>query len=168
MLLRCQGTLATCLPFIVQSVQLQYSTLNQTRISLAYCSRHIQQTLLNRVRPTSAAANVSGERYVPNSSHPRLFSTAVHHVISTTSRFEATTNFFFIHYLTSSRLAAPATATVSWSTPVFQIDYFLHPNVLLRSGNPRLQWHFKQHRREPVPEQLRRLHRIPTTFRSCK
>lgn len=141
--------------------------LDLTLHSLAYCSRESMTN--NKTDLTHLGrCEVSDERYVPNLSHTRLYSTAVHHVISTTSRFEVTTNLFFIRQLSSSRLAAPATATVRWSTPALQAYYLLRPNILLRPRNPRLQWYFKQYRRKSASGRFRRLHRIPTTFRSCK
>lgn len=115
--------------------------------SFAYfscCSRHpTNLRVANHSPPASVPCIISGERYVLTSSHPRLYSIAVHHVISTTSRLEATTILFFFRYISSSRLAASAATALSWSTPILQTYYLLHPDILFRPRHPRLQRHFE-------------------------
>ena len=97
-----------------RQIQLSSQSLTLCAIQRPYysISKHHPPLLVRYNRPTQARGT-----YLVHQTQ-RLHSTAVHHVISTTTRFEATTNLFFIHYLPSSRLAAPSTTTISRSTPI--------------------------------------------------
>jgi len=79
-----------------------------------------------------------------NSSHPRLYRAAVHHVISSTSRSQALSSFHIILNTAAARVASPATTTTCcWTPSLVQIGYILYPYFLLSTRNSRLQWHLQ-------------------------
>ena len=111
-----QGTLFVqlrILAILANLVRTVRSNCHPSRLLFAPFREHIETTPGVRYnRPTQARGT-----YLVHQTQ-RLHSTAVHHVISSATRFEATTNLFFIHYLPSSRLAAPSTTTISRPTSI--------------------------------------------------
>lgn len=105
-------------------------------------------------------------RYVPCQT-PGCIRSAVHHVLSASSRSPRSETLINLHASTPC-LATTSSPASCWTTSLIQTHLLQHPVVSFwRTGNQGLRWRFKQRRRRAA-EWLRWLHRFPTTFRSSE
>lgn len=98
-----------------------------------------------------------------NSPYPRRYRTAVHHVISTTSRSQAASNFVLFLYASASCFLASTAAACCRTSPILQVNQCIHSDLFFRTRYSRLQWHL-QRRGKPTPEWLQRIHWLPTAL----